>query len=281
MFTLLCGRHVHEAQTGNEQLIRSATTPPRSLATLDRNLPKPVVELIDRALYFDKTERWPDARAMREALRKAYQAIRGTKAPPAVRVSRSDVEAQTGMPSGGAAELAARTAERDARAAELASAMPAVTDLNQRLTSARRNVAGVQQRVLDAKNERASLADQFRRQSMPKSQGIGEARKHLRDAMVRFADVALADTGTFGASFDDARADVAKHVRASQARERDVAIYERALGAHDPEGVKTGFLVMAIAAAIVIALFFVPFAVRAAIDAGTSPPRPASTAAPP
>jgi tRNA A-37 threonylcarbamoyl transferase component Bud32 len=290
MFTLLSGRHVHEAQTGNEQLIRSATTPPRSLAELDANLPKPVVELIDRALHFEKTKRWPDARAMRDALRKAYQVMRGARGAPMVRVSRSDVRAHRDAPNLGgsspaevdpssvAAELAARLAERDARADELASVMPAVTELNERLTAARRKVASIQQRVLDAKNERAALADQFRRQSMPKSQGVGEARIRLREAMVRFADVAAADTATFGQAFEDARIDVAKHARAFSARERDVTIYEMALRVHDPEGVKTGFFVMAIAGAIVVALFFVPFAVRAVIDASPPPSHPAAPA---
>jgi hypothetical protein len=292
MFTLLCGRHVHEAETGNEQLIRSATTPPGSLAALDRTLPAPVVELVDRALHFDKTKRWPDAKAMRDALRKAYQSMKGARAPEVLRVSRSDVQAQRDASSLGrtraapvdptavAAELAARTAERDARAAELASVTPAVTELSQRLAAARRNVASVQQRVLDAKNEREALADQFRRQAMPKAQGVGEARKHLREAMVRFADVALADTAAFGRSFDDARALAAKQTHASMARERDVALYERALGAHDPDAVKKGFVVMAIAAAIVVALFFVPFVIRAFLDASAPPAHGASTAPP-
>jgi serine/threonine-protein kinase len=283
MFTLLSGRHVHEGQTGNEQLIRSATTPPRSLGALDPNLPKPLVELIDRALFFDKTTRWSDARAMRDALRKTYQAIRGAKGAPVARMSRSDVQAQRGAPSAEppigsptfpasvAAEVAARMVERDARAAELASAMPAVTELTQRLTVARRTVAGIQQRVLDAKNERATLADQFRRQSMPQSQSASLARKNLRDAMVRFAEVALADPATFGPPFEDARLDIATLGRASSARERDVTLHELALGAHDPEGVKRGYFVMAVAAAILVALFFVPFVVRAIIDTGSPP----------
>jgi serine/threonine-protein kinase len=292
MFTLLSGQYVHEGQTGNEQLIRSATTPPRSLAAVDPSLPKPVVDLVDRALSFDMTKRWSDARVMREALRKTYQTMRGGKAAPVVRASRSDMQAQREAPSAGvptaapndpiavAAELAARTAERDARAAELASAMPAVTERTQQLASARRRVAGIQQRVLDAKNESAALADQFRRQVMPKSKSVGEARKNVREAMVRFAEVALADTATFGRPFDEARLEVAKHARATSARERDVAVYEMAFGAYDTEGVKTGYRVVAATAAIVVALFFVPFVVRAVIDAGSPPPRPAATTAP-
>jgi serine/threonine protein kinase len=76
MFTLLSGQHVHEAGTGNEQLIRSATTPARSVGSCTKGLPRSVVALVDRALAFDRTHRWPDARAMQEAVRGALEAQR-------------------------------------------------------------------------------------------------------------------------------------------------------------------------------------------------------------
>ena len=74
MFTLLSGEHVHNAQTGNEQMIRSATTPARSLGSITKGLPRSVVALVDRSLAFDRTHRWPDARAMQEAVRGALEA---------------------------------------------------------------------------------------------------------------------------------------------------------------------------------------------------------------
>jgi hypothetical protein len=77
MFTLLSAHHVHEAANGNEQLVRSATQPARSLASCTTGLPRSVVALVDRALKFDRTARWPDAGAMLDAVRGAYEALTG------------------------------------------------------------------------------------------------------------------------------------------------------------------------------------------------------------
>jgi tRNA A-37 threonylcarbamoyl transferase component Bud32 len=308
MFTLLTGRHVHEAQTGNEQLIRSATTPAVSIASVDAGLPPPIVELIDVALAFDKVQRWADARAMRQALRKAYTAFRprtpgsaenartattavetaatligGTQGaqPLAVRFSKPDAEeasdrrpvAAPADPAAVEAQLAARMAERDARAAELAAAMPAVTELNQRLAAARRRVADIQQRILDAKNEHAALDVQFRRQTLSKTEGVGEARRNLNDAMVAFAQVAFADGKTFGAEFEDARDGLLKLAKTTAARAHDVEVYEMAMKAYDPEGLRRGVFAVGLALGVVVLLFFVPFIVRATMDS-SQPARP-------
>jgi eukaryotic-like serine/threonine-protein kinase len=306
MFTLLTGRHVHEAKTGNEQLIRSATTPAISVGSIDAGLAPPIVELVDRALAFDKKERWADARAMRAALRKAYQAFRpraagspsgdnpkaAQPAPPnatliggtqgaqplAIRMSKPDYEeTRTAAPVDPAAieaQLAARMAEREARAAELAAAMPAVTELNQRLTAARRRVAEIQQRIIDAKNEHAALDAQFRKQTLSKSESVGEARKQLEEAMLGFSDIALADVKTFGTEFEGARADIARLAKSTSARTHDVEVFELALKAYDPEGLRRGIFAVGLAAGLVVLLFFVPFIVRAVVDS-TQPRQPA------
>ena len=77
LFMLLSGEMVHEAKNPNQQLIKSATVPPRSLETVAPHLPHQVIELVDRALAFEKKDRWPSARAMQEATRAAYEAITG------------------------------------------------------------------------------------------------------------------------------------------------------------------------------------------------------------
>jgi hypothetical protein len=77
MFTLVSGEHVHQAGTGNEQLIKSATQPARSVGSVVKGLPRSVIALVDRALKFDRTARWPDARAMQEAVGGAYEALTG------------------------------------------------------------------------------------------------------------------------------------------------------------------------------------------------------------
>jgi eukaryotic-like serine/threonine-protein kinase len=69
MFTLLCGQLVHQADTLNETLALAATQPARSLATVLPDLDQGVIALIDKALRWEKAERWPDALAMQRELR--------------------------------------------------------------------------------------------------------------------------------------------------------------------------------------------------------------------
>ncbi len=68
MYTLLSGRSVHEGETVEEVLIRAATEPARSVLSVVPDLSPQVAEVIDRALAFDKQDRWPDAAAMQVAL---------------------------------------------------------------------------------------------------------------------------------------------------------------------------------------------------------------------
>jgi serine/threonine-protein kinase len=70
-FTLLTGQFVHQAETLQEQLVLSATRPARLLRDVRPSLPEGLAQVIDRALAFERDERFPHARAMRGALRKA------------------------------------------------------------------------------------------------------------------------------------------------------------------------------------------------------------------
>ncbi len=63
MFSLLSARPVHEG-TGAAQVIFAATTPARSLAKVAPHVGQDLVALVDRALAFDKGQRWPGSRAM-------------------------------------------------------------------------------------------------------------------------------------------------------------------------------------------------------------------------
>jgi serine/threonine-protein kinase len=64
LFTLLTGRHVHEAETVNEQLLAAMTQPAPPVVTFAPELPPAVALLVDRALAFKADQRWPDARSM-------------------------------------------------------------------------------------------------------------------------------------------------------------------------------------------------------------------------
>ena len=77
VFTLASGEFVHEGQSGQEMLIRAATTPVRSLAAAMPAAPALIVAVIDRALAFGKTERWGTASEMGVALSEAARASFG------------------------------------------------------------------------------------------------------------------------------------------------------------------------------------------------------------
>jgi serine/threonine-protein kinase len=100
MFASLSGHHVHEAPTVNEQLLAAMTVPARPIREIDADIPEPVALLVDHALAFSKEGRWPNARAMQEAVRKAYETVAGRpleqaprlsiRPPPAASVNQND-----------------------------------------------------------------------------------------------------------------------------------------------------------------------------------------------
>ena len=85
-FTLLAGRLVHAARTMNEQLLAAMTAHAQPMAEALPGLPTQVNEVVDRALMFDKHDRWENARAMQGAVRVAYQALAGTSIADAPRL---------------------------------------------------------------------------------------------------------------------------------------------------------------------------------------------------
>ncbi|HKP57454.1 MAG TPA: protein kinase [Polyangiales bacterium] len=73
-FTLLTGLPVHEAETAGEMLVAAATRPARSLARVMNGAPFALVALVDRALAYERDQRYPDAVTFRKELAK----IRGS-----------------------------------------------------------------------------------------------------------------------------------------------------------------------------------------------------------
>lgn len=83
MFALICGEIVHNASTPNEIMILTATTPARSLASAAPTTPRAIVEVVDKAIAFDKAQRWSSAKAMQHALRQAaFQGGQISMPPP-------------------------------------------------------------------------------------------------------------------------------------------------------------------------------------------------------
>jgi len=75
-FSLLSGRFVHESATVEEALINAATLEARPLASVvPPSFPPGIARVIDRALAFDKWDRWQSARAMKKALVRAMDEV--------------------------------------------------------------------------------------------------------------------------------------------------------------------------------------------------------------
>lgn len=81
LFAMLAGEPVHAGGTPNEQLGRAMAVPARSLRSVRPDLPKALIEVVDRALQYEPARRWPSAQAMRDALTKA----RASSSPAAAR----------------------------------------------------------------------------------------------------------------------------------------------------------------------------------------------------
>jgi eukaryotic-like serine/threonine-protein kinase len=67
-FALLVGDVVHPAENTQETVIFAATRPARPLGPLAPDAPASIVHVLERALEFERSARWPSAQAMREAL---------------------------------------------------------------------------------------------------------------------------------------------------------------------------------------------------------------------
>ena len=81
MFTMITGQYVHEAETTQEMLIRAGSMTARSVLAVAPDLPPRVAEVIDGALAFLPSDRWPDARAMQAILADAYHLSYGAPLP--------------------------------------------------------------------------------------------------------------------------------------------------------------------------------------------------------
>jgi serine/threonine-protein kinase len=83
LFTLLSGRTVHDAPTTAEALVRAATAHAKPLAEIAPDVPPELCAVVDKALAFEKSERWASAADMRAAI---ATIARRLEWPPATRV---------------------------------------------------------------------------------------------------------------------------------------------------------------------------------------------------
>jgi len=76
MFRALSGRPVHDAKGATERLFQAMKDKAISLAVAAPTMPKSVVAVVDKALAFDKNERWTSAADMRQAVRTAFVEVK-------------------------------------------------------------------------------------------------------------------------------------------------------------------------------------------------------------
>jgi hypothetical protein len=76
MHCVLFGRFVHSGDTESALLRAAACDPARSLLIHAPHLPRPIAHVLDRALAFDRRDRWRSALEMRHALRDAAEKAR-------------------------------------------------------------------------------------------------------------------------------------------------------------------------------------------------------------
>ena len=79
LWNLLTGNIVHEGENGTQILIAAATKPARSPASVMPSAPPGVIELVDRALAFERGARFQTAGEMKDAVEVAYRAASGTE----------------------------------------------------------------------------------------------------------------------------------------------------------------------------------------------------------
>jgi serine/threonine protein kinase len=77
LFALISGELVFDGDDPQQLAVRLTTHSARSLATTSAKVPAALVRVIDRALSFDRKERWQSAAAMREALQHAHVEVFG------------------------------------------------------------------------------------------------------------------------------------------------------------------------------------------------------------
>jgi eukaryotic-like serine/threonine-protein kinase len=101
MFRALCGRPIHDGKSATERLFQAMKARAQSLGVASPETAKVslgTVGVVDKALAFDKNERWPSAVEMRAAVRSTFAQLKGDiesariahePAPPSREASRS------------------------------------------------------------------------------------------------------------------------------------------------------------------------------------------------
>jgi serine/threonine protein kinase len=125
-FTLLARCFVHEAKTAQEMMVMVGSRAARSLEMVAPDVPTPLARVVDRALMFNKEDRWLDARAMQRALAEAYQV--SFDAPmPGSEDSDENAPLQLADYASGSVSLPERHIDRSSAVTVLTGATPVIS----------------------------------------------------------------------------------------------------------------------------------------------------------
>jgi serine/threonine-protein kinase len=94
-FTLLSGKLVHDGESGEEMMVRAATRPAPRLASVAPDVPESVARIVDRALEYDRRNRWPSALAMMSALENLEEDLVASSVRGTPEVSRPSYDGRT------------------------------------------------------------------------------------------------------------------------------------------------------------------------------------------
>ncbi len=178
------------------------------------------------------------------------------------------------------AQIDARNAEKAAISADIARQERVVAEIQSRLATARRRVADVQNRVSGLKSQRAEIESRFARRVGTRSEGVEDARKQLRSALLEFARDAADDTGNYGDEFTSCREDVARSLVSQKKAVREVKLHEAAVSSADTKKVALG-IGLAVGAAVLLVFFICfPFIYRSLASPDAPAAAPAASAAP-
>jgi tRNA A-37 threonylcarbamoyl transferase component Bud32 len=273
MFTLLSARHVHEGKNGQEVMIRAATSVPTSLAKVVPGIPSAVAAVVDRAVAFERADRWSDAKTMRLAVKEAIASL--TAGPTAAAASPA-IGAAAG--SAVASRPASQAAASVAGEASLAGGDEDPAVLDAALASARATYASARGRLdsleaelASARAERASLEQRMNRQVGTRAAGVDEAQVTLRRALADLGRRALGDAQSFGPEIATSRAAIDALVRTAGERERDVHLHEAALASFDRAALHKGYAVAGSVAFLLLAILFGPLVYRSYVGVEAPP----------
>ncbi|HYP75912.1 MAG TPA: serine/threonine-protein kinase [Polyangiaceae bacterium] len=77
LFTLISGKFLHIGDDCRQVMIQAATQQARSLDSVAPTTPRAVVDLVAKAVAYDRAARWVSAEAMQEAVRQVHEALCG------------------------------------------------------------------------------------------------------------------------------------------------------------------------------------------------------------